>query len=140
MTKEDKIIQKIEAFEAKMDKHFEQVGKRLDQVDRRFEQNEVRFGQLSKEVQRNGREIQSLWLAVNAQRDSIDKLFVKALDYDVQLEWLKENMVTKKDLANLQKGQEDVLILLRKFEQELAAFVIGYQRYEDRIRVLERRN
>lgn len=59
------------------------------------------------------------------------------LKLDNRLEWVEENMVTRKEFHGLVNTVEDMATMMKDMRQEIAAFLALYQNHETRICSLE---
>ena len=59
-----------------------------------------------------------------------DRIFKKLLEHDEQFAWIRENMVTKEDFRRVMDGQDKMVTILRKLDQE-SAFTKGWLRRVD---------
>lgn len=67
-----------------------------------------------------------------------DKVIKMLLKHDEGIEYIKENMTTKKDLGEISNTLDKLVKLAEKKDEELAAGAHNAKRLTDRVEVLEK--
>jgi len=87
------------------DKRFDKIDARLDAHDKRFDEHDKRFDKIDKRFDE-----------IDAR---FDNLAIKVTQNSFDIQYLKENMATKKDIADIHDTLDKLLSLMLKRDQEV---------------------
>lgn len=83
------------------------------------------------------KEFQSIHKTLQSHEKQLDFLALKVVEHDERFDRIEERMATKDDVRMIMSSLDEVLVQMKKRDQEMAMFWHAFRRHEDRIEIVE---